>query len=111
MAAATYPSLAGRTVFVTGGASGIGESFVQNFHAQGCKVAFVDLQEEAGEALTGLLGERTWFRRCDVTDVPALQAAIRAAAEALGPITVLVNNVDNDARHDAAETSMEAWRT
>jgi NAD(P)-dependent dehydrogenase (short-subunit alcohol dehydrogenase family) len=110
MAAATYPSLAGRTVFVTGGASGIGESFVQHFHAQGCKVAFVDLQEEAGEALTSLLGEKVWFRRCDVTDVPALQAAIRAAAEALGPVTVLVNNVANDTRHEAAETSMEAWR-
>ena len=44
MAFATYPSLAGRTVFVTGGASGIGASFVAEFHAQGCAVAFVDLQ-------------------------------------------------------------------
>lgn len=110
MATATYPSLAGRTVFVTGGASGIGESFVQHFHAQGCKAAFVDLQEDAGEALVERLGDRAWFRRCDVTDVPALQAAIEAAGEALGPITVLINNVANDTRHTAAETSIEAWR-
>lgn len=110
MEGATYPSLKGRTVFVTGGASGIGESFVTQFHAQGCKVGFVDLQEDAGRALAAKLGERTWFRRCDVTDVAALQAAIAEAAQALGPITVLINNVANDTRHEAAETSIEAWR-
>jgi len=42
---ATYPSLNGRTVFITGGASGIGATFVESFHAQGCKVAFVDLDD------------------------------------------------------------------
>ena len=68
MTFATYPSLSGRTVFVTGGASGIGASLVEQFHAQGCKVAFVDLQAKAGEALAARLGELTWFRACDVTD-------------------------------------------
>lgn len=106
---ASYPSLQGRVVFITGGASGIGESFAETFHEQGCAVAFVDLQEEAGTALAARL-DRSWFRRCDVTDAGALQAAIRDAAEALGPITVLINNVANDARHAAAETTPEAWR-
>jgi NAD(P)-dependent dehydrogenase (short-subunit alcohol dehydrogenase family) len=107
---ASYPSLKGRTVFVTGGASGIGAEFVAQFHAQGAKVAFVDLQEDEGKALAGRLADRAWFRRCDVTDAGALQAAIRDAGEALGPITVLINNVANDTRHKAAETSVEAWR-
>lgn len=107
---ATYPDLKGRTVFVTGGASGIGESFVEQFHRQGCKVAFVDLQADAGQALAGRLGEAAWFRRCDVTDTAALQAAISDAAQALGPVTVLINNVANDTRHAAVETSVEAWR-
>jgi NAD(P)-dependent dehydrogenase (short-subunit alcohol dehydrogenase family) len=105
---ATYPSLAGRTVFVTGGASGIGASFVEAFAHQGCKVAFVDLQAEAGQALAGRV--EGWFRRCDVTDAGALQTAIADAAEAVGPITVLINNVANDTRHDAAELTPEAWR-
>ncbi len=48
---AIYPSLAGRSVFITGGASGIGEGLVEHFSAQGCKVAFVDIAEEAGRAL------------------------------------------------------------
>lgn len=107
---ATYPSLRGRTVFVTGGASGIGATFVQAFHDQGCKVAFVDLDEAAGTALSAKLGAASWFRRCDVTDAGALQGAIGAAAAALGPITVLINNVANDTREVAAEVTPEVWR-
>ena len=110
MAFANYPSLVGRVVFVTGGASGIGASFVEQFHAQGARVAFVDQQVEAGEALSaGLSG--SWFRPCDVTDTDALRAAISDAAVALGPITILINNVANDTRGKSAETSMAAWRS
>jgi D-xylose 1-dehydrogenase len=110
MAFATYPSLAGKVVFVTCGASGIGAAFVSEFHAQGCAVAFVDLAEREGAALAGSLSERAWFRRCDVTDADALQAAIGDAAQALGPVTVLINNVANDTRHDAAEVTPQSWR-
>src|SRR5688572_15648495 len=108
MAFANYPSLKDRVVFVTGGASGIGASFVEHFAAQGAKVAFVDLQAEAGEALAKTTG--SWFEPCDVTDAEALQAAIAEAAAALGPITGLVNNVANDARHEAAAVTPQAWR-
>ena len=110
MAYATYPSLKERVVFITGGASGIGATFVASFHAQGSKVAFVDLKQADGDALLAKLGGNAWFRRCDVTDAAALQAAIQAAAEALGPITVLINNVANDTRQVTAEVSPETWR-
>jgi NAD(P)-dependent dehydrogenase (short-subunit alcohol dehydrogenase family) len=110
MAFASYSSLKDRTVFITGGASGIGAAFVQAFHDQGSKVAFVDLDEAAGQALAGTLGASAWFRHCDVTEADALQAAIRDAAAALGPVTVLINNVANDTRQAAAEVTPEAWR-
>jgi len=106
---AVYPSLEGRTSFITGGASGIGATLIESFHAQDARVAFVDLDEEAGEALAARL-PGVWFRRCDVTDADALQSAIEGAADALGPVTVLINNVANDTRHVAAETSPEQWR-
>lgn len=109
MAFASYPSLKDRVVFITGGASGIGASFVSQFHAQGAKVAFVDRQTETGRALAGDLAG-SWFDTCDVTDAQALQRAIQAAAVALGPVTVLINNVANDTRHHTADTSPEAWR-
>lgn len=106
---AVYPSLEGRTSFITGGASGIGATAVEAFHAQKAKVAFIDLDEAAGTALAARL-PGTWFQRCDVTDAAAFQDSIAAAAQALGPITVLINNVANDTRHKAAETSPHAWR-
>lgn len=106
---ARYPSLDGRSVFITGGASGIGAVMVRAFAAQGCKVAFVDLDEAGGQVLAGELSG-AWFRRCDVTDAEALQAAVKDAATVLGTLDVLINNVANDTRHPAAGTSAEAWR-
>jgi NAD(P)-dependent dehydrogenase (short-subunit alcohol dehydrogenase family) len=108
MVFASYPSLEGRVVFITGGASGIGASFVEQFRAQGAKVAFVDLQQDAGGDLAARLD--AWFQPCDVTEPARLSAAVREAAAALGPITVLINNVANDSRHAAAEVTPEAWR-
>ncbi|HYE42238.1 MAG TPA: SDR family oxidoreductase [Caulobacteraceae bacterium] len=106
---AVYNSLRGRTVFITGGSSGIGACMVEQFHAQGCNVAFIGLHPEAGQPLMDRL-PGSWFRACDVTDVPALEAAMAEAAEALGPIGILINNVANDTRHDVVDTDVAAWR-
>ena len=48
-----YGSLEGRTVIITGGASGIGASFVSAFVENGAKVAFVDQQRETGSRRRG----------------------------------------------------------
>ena len=42
---ATYPSLRDRVVLITGGAAGIGAAMVEAFHAQGAKVAFLDIDD------------------------------------------------------------------
>jgi len=107
---ASYPSLKDKVVFITGGASGIGATFVTEFHAQGAKVAFVDLKQEDGDALMAKLGGKAWFKPCDVTDVAALQGAIAEAGKALGPVTVLINNVANDTRQVTADMTAETWR-
>ena len=104
----TYPSLAGRTVFVSGGATGIGADIVRAFARNHARVAFIDLQAEAGAAMAKQIsdeGETALFLACDVTDVAALQAAIGEAAAKLGPISVLVNNAANDQRHAVDEVS------
>jgi NAD(P)-dependent dehydrogenase (short-subunit alcohol dehydrogenase family) len=109
---ATYPSLAGRTVFVSGGATGIGADIVRAFAHNHARVAFIDLQVEAGGAMAKELagvGESALFLRCDVTDVPALQASIKEASARLGPISVLVNNAASDERHEVDEVSVEYW--
>ncbi|MCW5257367.1 SDR family oxidoreductase [Verminephrobacter aporrectodeae subsp. tuberculatae] len=100
---AHFPSLENRTVFVTGGGSGIGAAIVSAFASQGARVAFVDIARESGERLAQQLADaghpRPWWRVCDVRDVVALQTAIGDAALALGDFAVLVNNVANDDRH------------
>jgi NAD(P)-dependent dehydrogenase (short-subunit alcohol dehydrogenase family) len=106
---ATYPSLAGRVVFVTGGASGIGADLVRAFAANGARIAFIDIQPEAGAALAAELD--ALFLPCDVTDIPALQQAIATAAERLGPIGVLVNNAANDDREAIDDVTVDYWDT
>lgn len=100
---ALFPSLKNRSVFVTGGGSGIGAAIVTAFAAQGAHVAFVDVAAQASEALAQQLVDaghaRPWWRVCDVRDVAALQAAIGEATGALGDFSVLVNNVASDDRH------------
>jgi NAD(P)-dependent dehydrogenase (short-subunit alcohol dehydrogenase family) len=102
-AVSVFPSLKNQRVFVTGGGSGIGAAIVSAFAQQGARVAFVDVAQEASQALVQQLGqaghEPPWWRACDVRDVAALQAAITDAAAALGDFSVLVNNVASDDRH------------
>jgi len=109
---ATYPSLRGRTVFVSGGASGIGAEFVNQLAGQGAKVAFIDIDTDRGRALERELqdaGVEALFAECDVRDVAALQAAIAQSAEQLGPIRVLVNNAANDQRDKVSEMDPALW--
>jgi len=81
-------------------ASGIGAAFVRAFAANGARVGFLDLQEEAGAALAAELGQM--FVRCDLTDIDALRAALDTVRGALGPAAVLINNAANDQRYDFA---------
>lgn len=110
---ATYPSLKDRAVFVTGGGSGIGAAIVENFCAQGSKVAFVDIAREASEALVKSIAARKLpaplFIPCDITDTAALQQAIAETKQKLGSIRVLVNNAANDQRHPIDMVTPEYW--
>ena len=95
---ASYPWLAGQVVFISGGASGIGEALVKAFWEQGARVAFCDIDPAAGQALCQRLAAQPgsaparhtpWFAVCDVRDIPAYQVVLDHAAAALGAIRVL----------------------
>jgi len=110
---ANYPSLVDRVVFVTGGATGIGASLVEQFVLQGSKVAFNDVNADAGRALAAALSANARhaprFIVADLTDIAALRAAIGEARALFGPITVLVNNAANDMRHSIESVTPESW--
>ncbi len=106
---ATYPSLAGQTVFVTGGASGIGAEIVEAFAAQGCRVGFLDLDAEGSTALMDATPGETAYEICDLRDIDALRTGLANLASRLGPASVLVNNAARDDRHEWSDTSPEYW--
>ncbi|MCC7049924.1 MAG: SDR family oxidoreductase [Alphaproteobacteria bacterium] len=110
---AVYPSLKGRGVLITGGGSGIGASIVEHFCAQGAQVAFVDIAAEASNALVAQIAARghakPLFLPCDLRDIAALRAAVERAAQAAGPIRVLVNNAANDDRHRVEDVTPAYW--
>ena len=106
---ARYPSLAGRAVFITGGASGIGASLVEHFCDQGSRVAFVDVRSDLAHALIGDVAARGLppprYRECDLRDIEALRSAIADAGREIGPLGVLLNNAANDDRHTLDEVT------
>ena len=108
---AIYPDLNGASVYITGGASGIGASLTEGFLRQGAKVAYVqrspsdDFMDQMEEAT----GNRPLGLVCDITDTDRLRATIAQAAEAHGPVTVLVNNAANDKRHTTLEVDEDFW--
>lgn len=110
MARAIYDSLKGKTVIVTGGASGIGEAIVRAFSGQGARIGVLDLDAEAGTRLDAELGEAVHFEAVDLRDIAALKTAIAKVREAFGPIGILVNNAARDDRHGIDDVTPEFWR-
>ncbi|WP_298882507.1 SDR family oxidoreductase [uncultured Bradyrhizobium sp.] len=109
MTQSTYADLANRVVVITGGASGIGAAFVRAFAAQGSRVAFLDIDTQAGEALAQEIaktsGTAPLFVPCDLMDIDALRAALAKVHASLGDAAVLVNNAANDQRQLLADVT------
>lgn len=108
---ATFHDLAGKSVYITGGGSGIGAALTEGFLAQGAKVAFIgrsDARDFVAEC-EEKHGTAPLFLQGDITDSAHLQATMEQAAEAHGPLDVLVSNAANDQRHDWKDITPEEW--
>ena len=112
MSYAIYPSLADKTVVITGGGSGIGAAIVEAFAQQGARVFFLDVAEQDSLALQETLRNAKYppqFRRCDLRSVEAIDGTFTSIVDAVGPIDVLVNNAGNDDRHEIGELTASYW--
>ncbi|MGL4637142.1 MAG: SDR family NAD(P)-dependent oxidoreductase [Beijerinckiaceae bacterium] len=107
---AIYPDLAGKSVIITGGGSGIGAAITRAFAAQKAKVGFIDIAEDCSKALAAELtaaGYSVHFIKADLTDTAALKAAIDALRSVNGPAEVLINNAAHDERHQLDDVTSQ----
>lgn len=110
---ASYPSLNGRSIVITGGATGIGASLVAHFARQDSRVAFLDVQDHPARQLVDTLAAEgcpaPLYVHCDLTDTSAIREAVGQVVAAHGTVDVLVNNAGNDQRHSIEEVSPAFW--
>ena len=110
---ASYPSLENKVVIITGGASGIGESIVEQFVIQKSKVAFIDIEEKLAKNLIERINKKyntkPLFIKCDLKNISELKDSIQQVKQDLGPISILINNAANDERHNIDDVTPEYW--
>ena len=110
---ASYPSLENKVVIITGGASGIGESIVEQFVIQKSKVAFIDIEEKLAKNLIERINKKyntkPLFIKCDLKNIFELKDSIQQVKQDLGPISILINNAANDERHNIDDVTSEYW--
>ena len=104
--------LQGQIGFVTGAGRGIGKAIALRLAREGADVAVVDIDGDAAHA-TGkeieALGRRSFVRTVDVRDYDQIQAAVRAAAAALGGLHICVNNAGIGKAQHFLEITRENW--
>jgi NAD(P)-dependent dehydrogenase (short-subunit alcohol dehydrogenase family) len=111
---ATFPDLAGKTVVITGGGSGIGSEMTKAFVGQGARVYFLDIAEADSRALEAELAGATIapkFVRCDLTDLDNLKATFDAIEQEAGGVDILLNNAANDDRHEIEAVTPAYWES
>ena len=110
---ATYPTLRGKNVLITGGATGIGEVLVSRFAEQGARVAFLDIEDAQAKKLVARIARNgsvpPRYLHCDLTDLAAIRECVASVISSFKGIDVLVNNAANDERHSVEDVSPELW--
>jgi NAD(P)-dependent dehydrogenase (short-subunit alcohol dehydrogenase family) len=94
----------GKTAFVTGAGSGIGEAIARALHREGARVTLADISLERVQSLAGELGEdRAVAQALDVREEGQVRQAIP------GDLDVLINIAGIGSTTTAPETSLEVW--
>jgi NAD(P)-dependent dehydrogenase (short-subunit alcohol dehydrogenase family) len=112
MVYATYPDLADKRVVITGGGTGIGAAIVEAFVRQGAQVVFLDIQDDASQALAASLASAKHapkYIRCDLTDLNAVSSVFAQIEKEQGATEVLINNAANDNRHNVPDVTAQYW--
>ena len=102
--------LDGLRIIVTGAAHGIGSAIVRSYIREGARVAALDVDDEAGEAVAREAGAAARYLRCDVSDRAEVDRVFDAAVDWLGGLEVMVNAAGIERGGPAESISEEDWR-
>jgi 2-hydroxycyclohexanecarboxyl-CoA dehydrogenase len=101
--------LTGRTVLLTGGASGIGQATAIRLSEEGCRVGILDV-DEAGAAITmARCPNRTWFARTDITERGDVEEAVARFEIEVGPVDFLANIAGWELFRNFLDTDTALW--
>lgn len=105
--------LKGKIAVVTGGAKGIGRGIALRFAEEGCDVAIVDIDADAGQKTADEVkkrGRRALFLKCDVTNIAQVEEVVAKTIDEFKKIDILVNNAGGISTPVAIEDmSEEVW--
>jgi 3alpha(or 20beta)-hydroxysteroid dehydrogenase len=101
--------LDGKVAVVTGAARGQGAAAARIFHAEGAAVLLLDVLDDSGQQVAAELGDRACYVHADVGSQADWDAAVGAAEEAFGPVTVLLNNAAILRRGTVENTTYEQF--
>ncbi len=105
--------LAGKRIFVTGAAAGIGHAIAMACAREGAAVCLADRDFDGAERAATTLreaGHEALAVSCDIASRDAVEAAVAAARDALGPLTTLINNAGMNVFHEPLMMSEDAWQ-
>ncbi|NOZ31783.1 MAG: SDR family oxidoreductase [Alphaproteobacteria bacterium] len=105
--------LAGKTIYITGAAQGIGLATASACSAEGAAVVMSDIRDEQGQAAAEQLavaGAKVVYMHADVSDPASVNAMVAKASRSVGPPDVLVNNAGIAVFRDPLETTAADWK-
>lgn len=96
-----------KVTIITGGASGIGAACARAFAARGAKVVVADLNGDGAKAVAAEFGGLGVA--CDVGDEAEVNAMVRAAEQAYGPVDMMFNNAGINSGREVLNTDLTVW--